>query len=379
MPLAVLASGGLVLAMPLIAYAESTTSAYDTSAQVMTVGSRYSIEDLKGVQLVWEYFTGSDAGNIHVADGFDYRNPGPYYMPYGDTHAGVRYLPAGWYTIGRAEMTSVDNWTVYAPDGTAVITYRIGRGYGPIKPGTGLDSIVAYVNGARFDRWNPNGNTSYDSTVIGSYDYDLAAYPNAVVSFGGLPAGWTADVSTYESTVYVFFKGTLNGQPFASKTYTFRNASYSANTGQTPAPQPEPQAPEGYTAIYRAYNGREHFYTANKGEYDHITTAGGWRGEGVAFFQPVQGDPVYRAYNQSIGMHHFTSSKHEYDTITARGWRPEGVAWYVNNANAGQPPVYRAYNEHSGEHLFTMNKTEYDHITTHGWRGEGVAWYAKGA
>ncbi|KAA8826942.1 S-layer homology domain-containing protein [Bifidobacterium myosotis] len=344
-------------------------------ADNVQTGSRYTIEDLKGVQLVWAM--GSDL-TVHVADGFDYRNPGPYYMPYGDTHAGIRYLPAGWRTEDTQQPNEADNWHVIAPDGTVVITYRIGRGYGPTQPGSTESSIVAYVNGARFDRWNPDGNTSYDSTVIGRYDYDLAAYPNAVVSFGNLPAGWTADVSSYGSTVSVSFRGTVNNQPYVTRTYTFRNSTYSATTGQTPAPQPEPQAPEGYRAVYRAYNGREHFYTASAQEYG-VITRNGWRGEGIAFYQPTQGQPVYRAYHPGIGMHFYTASKHEYDVITtSQGWRAEGVAWNVDNAASGQSPVYRAYNRWNGEHLFTMSKVEYDHITANGWRAEGVAWYAKG-
>ena len=348
-------------------------------ADAVQTGSRYTVEDLRNVKVTWVYFSGPDTTTRHDIDGFDYRNPGPYYMPYGDTHTGIATpLPAGWYytkTSGDYEQKI----NVYAPDDSLVIVYDVLKGYAPSQPGTGLDGIVAYVNGARLDRWKPDGNTSYDQTATGRYDYDLSAYPNAVVSFGNLPSGWTANASTYGSILFVTFTGTMNGQPFTSQTYSFKNATYSATTQTpTPAPQPEPQAPEGYRAVYRAYNGREHFYTANAHEYG-VITRNGWRGEGVAFYQPTQGQPVYRAYHPGIGMHFYTASKHEYDVITtSQGWRAEGVAWNVDNAASGQSPVYRAYNRWNGEHLFTMSKVEYDHITANGWRAEGVAWYAKG-
>lgn len=382
--LAAIAAAGALLTTPAAALAAPT--AYGApggtagNPTVLAASSRYTVDQLKGVKLKWMYFSGDQAYVQHDADGFDYRNPGPYTMPYGDTHAGVTNLPAGWYVTGSADMaTSTDNWSVHAPDGTVVITYVIGRG-GSQQPQSGLDGIVAYVNGSRLAQWNPNGNSSYDSTVTGRFDYNLAAYPNAAVSFGNVPSGWRTDVQTYGSTLFVTFYG--NGMSFTSPTYTFSNAKYSAATApsQPSTPSQPTVTPSGYQPIYRAYNPRigKHFYTASAHEYQVIQTQG-WRGENIAFYQPTNtGSPVYRAYHGRSGDHHFTLSAREYSVITAHGWRAEGVAWKANpTPAAGEQPVYRAYNPHNGEHLFTMSQAEYANLKAHGWRQEGIAWYAK--
>lgn len=72
----------------------------------------------------------------------------------------------------------------------------------------------------------------------------------------------------------------------------------------TQTPEPVPTATPGPTAIamYRLYNPNsgEHFYTASITEKDHLYDVG-WGWEGIGWYAPSDGDPVYRVYNQNGG------------------------------------------------------------------------------
>ena len=329
---------------------------------VSVASSRYSIEDLKNVKVTWSYFSGPDYGNDHVVDGFDYRNPGPYYMPPGDTHAGVWGLTGGWYTEGHSKSGEVD-WIIYAPDGTAIITYTIKQDTS-LQNYSELANIKVTVNGDRLSTWNPSTDT-----------YDLrSSYPNgATVRFSNVPAGWTQEIypssSNGVSSFSVMWKRSDPYGNIVGSNYFFLGASYSADAYIPPVET----APDGMTAVYRLYNpnGGKHHYTTNVDERNMLIRAG-WNYEHVAFNQPTSGMPVYRVYNLNDGNHHWTSSKAEYDHLVSIGWRGENIAWYQDTG--GNVTVYRAYNPGNGEHLYTTNKGEYDKITREGWRGEEIAW-----
>ncbi|KAA8826938.1 hypothetical protein [Bifidobacterium myosotis] len=208
------ATGAMADGAPAVAARDGAAAVADT---------KYSIEDLKGVKLVW--VSGTDL-TVHVADGFDYRKAGPYYMPDGDTHAGVRNLPAGWYTIDTQEPSKADNWSVYAPDGTKIITYTISRKIETLSESQ-LNGIIMTVDDEPYAKWNPAGNTKFDSEVIGRYDYDLrASHPNAVVRFANVPANWKTIRSGTGDSLYITFEGTdSTGKKLQSKMYHFLGAT----------------------------------------------------------------------------------------------------------------------------------------------------------
>lgn len=138
----------------------------------------------------------------------------------------------------------------------------------------------------------------------------------------------------------------------------------------------------GSCVMYRLYNRNsgEHFYTC-RGEERDMLRSKGWRYEGVGWFAPTTGDPVFRLYNRNAGDHHYTRSAAERDMLVAKGWRYEGVGWYsVPENSAGKKyPLYRQYNPRArrGNHNYTTNKAENDMLVRLGWRAEGIGWYAE--
>ena len=85
----------------------------------------------------------------------------------------------------------------------------------------------------------------------------------------------------------------------------------------------------------------EHFYTSSLAERNNVVKAG-WNYEGIAWYAPLEGSPVYRLYNPNAGDHHYTTSARERDEVIAAGWRYEGISWY--SASTDSVPLYRVYN-----------------------------------
>lgn len=129
--------------------------------------------------------------------------------------------------------------------------------------------------------------------------------------------------------------------------------------------------------MHRLYNRTtgEHFYTSNLEERDTLT-AGGWKYEGVGWIAPETGDPVYRVYNPNSQDHHYTLSENEKDTLVRLGWRDEGIGWYSDPTK--HMPVYREYNPNAitGNHNYTTSLTEHQALVKLGWHNEDIAWYA---
>lgn len=129
-------------------------------------------------------------------------------------------------------------------------------------------------------------------------------------------------------------------------------------------------------AMYRLYNPNsgEHFYTSSLSERNNVIKAG-WRYEGIAWYAPLQGDPVYRLYNPVAGDHHYTPSSAERDRVVSAGWIYEGVCWYSSPST--ETPLYRVYNPNAwtGAHHYTMSAKERDNLVSLGWRDEGIGWY----
>ncbi|RSX51311.1 pullulanase [Bifidobacterium goeldii] len=146
----------------------------------------------------------------------------------------------------------------------------------------------------------------------------------------------------------------------------------------TPSTPDKPAAVKAVT-VYRLYNPNSglHHYTTSKYEYDQLGKAG-WNKEGKSFKAAAKDDsnanivPVYRVYNPNDGNHHWTMSAGERDDLVKRGWNDEGIGWYVDKT--ASVTVYRLYNPNSGEHLYTTNKGEYDKLGKIGWNQEEVAW-----
>lgn len=131
---------------------------------------------------------------------------------------------------------------------------------------------------------------------------------------------------------------------------------------------------EGEVPVWRLYNPNSglHHYTRSTYERDSLISAG-WNDEGASFYvSTLYGTPVYRNYNPNDGNHNWTESAYEHQNLNSVGWNNEGTAWYT--AEGATINVYRLYNPNNGEHVYTTSKYEYDSVMAAGWHGEGVAW-----
>ena len=128
-------------------------------------------------------------------------------------------------------------------------------------------------------------------------------------------------------------------------------------------------------AMQRLYNPNtgEHFYTGSLEERDTLTALG-WRYEGIGWYAPRKGgQPIYRLFNPNTGDHHYTGSIVELSSLTPLGWQYEGVAWN----SSGDLPQYRLFNPNAvtGMHHYTGSEEERDYLVSLGWRYEGISWY----
>ena len=129
--------------------------------------------------------------------------------------------------------------------------------------------------------------------------------------------------------------------------------------------------------VLRLYNPNsgEHFYTVSFDERDSLVAAG-WKDEGLGWYAPTSGNPVYRVYNPNAGDHHFTMSEAEVNNLVKEGWKNEGLAFYsVKADNYPSCNIYREYNPNAlaGAHNFTTSEEEDKNLEKAGWKCEGVA------
>jgi uncharacterized repeat protein (TIGR02543 family) len=142
--------------------------------------------------------------------------------------------------------------------------------------------------------------------------------------------------------------------------------------------------------VWRFYNMRTgtHFYTASVAEKNNVVAALSsiYRLEGVAYYvntaNPANNTPLYRFYNVKTGVHFYTASETEKDNVLrtlSSTYRLEGVAYYVcATPVAGATSVYRFLNFKKGVHFYTASAAERDTVVRTLWstyRLEGVGFY----
>ena len=149
-------------------------------------------------------------------------------------------------------------------------------------------------------------------------------------------------------------------------------ASSGQNQGQNQGQSPEPVNGERMYRLYNQWTG-EHFYTSSNVEQKALVSIG-WTDEGTGWVAPTDGKPVYRLFNPYTSDHHYTTSYDEYVELGRIGWKQEGEGW----RSGGSTPVYRLYNPfvRACTHHYTTSKAENDSLVALGWVAEGVGWYA---
>ena len=97
----------------------------------------------------------------------------------------------------------------------------------------------------------------------------------------------------------------------------------------------------------------------------------------------VTGSTVYRFFRPDVGVHFYTASEFERDSIIANlpNYSYEGESYIAASETAdpltGARPVYRFFNNSTGAHLYTMSEAERDSISGNlpNYTYEGVAYY----
>ena len=142
------------------------------------------------------------------------------------------------------------------------------------------------------------------------------------------------------------------------------------------------------TAVYRFYNTQNgvHFYTSSSAERDSvIATLPFYNYEGVAFYgygaSTTGVSPLYRFYNTRAAAHFYTISDSERDTVrsTLPWYNYEGPSWYASTTSStGSTAMYRFYNKNTTTHFYTISSGERDIVqqTLPQYVYEGVAYYA---
>ncbi len=133
-----------------------------------------------------------------------------------------------------------------------------------------------------------------------------------------------------------------------------------------PLPENNPDA-----MVYRFFRPEAgvHFYTASQAERDTIiNNLPNYVYEGASFesvgkaIDPLTGaKPVYRFFNNSTGAHLYTISEAERESIANNlsNYSFEGIAYYGFEAEQpGSTPLYRFYNPNLGVHFYTPNPVE---------------------
>jgi hypothetical protein len=152
---------------------------------------------------------------------------------------------------------------------------------------------------------------------------------------------------------------------------------------------------EGLLPIYRYYNGKDHFYTANADEIGTTKIGeagkGGYVHEGImGFVSPNQFNgsiPIYRYFHPVSGDHFYTTLATEIGTthegqVGALGFKCEGILGYVSNHEfPGAHPILRYWNEQHHDHFYTVSAedigtTHVGHVAKHGYKYEGVVGFA---
>ena len=143
--------------------------------------------------------------------------------------------------------------------------------------------------------------------------------------------------------------------------------------------------------VYRFYNTNlgVHFYTASEKEKDSVLeNLPQYRLEGASYTSIAKPDddtdpltgakPVYRFYNENTGVHLYTISENEKNSIIenlSTIYRFEDIAYYAfDTAVDGAIPVYRFYNTNLDVHFYTPSAAEKDSVldTLPQYRQEGI-------
>ncbi|KAJ2916537.1 hypothetical protein MD484_g3881, partial [Candolleomyces efflorescens] len=161
------------------------------------------------------------------------------------------------------------------------------------------------------------------------------------------------------------------------------NNAVSGGIGINALKEPDCADPSKATPLYRAWKGvdNDHFYTADKAEYERAASVYNYALEGIAGYvfpdaQPGTA-PLYRLWNGQAADHFYTMSADERDRALGLGYASEGIVGYVYTPSSGpfcgSKPLNRLYKGPVRDHFYTVSEEEKNGaIVKYGYSDEGV-------
>ena len=290
--------------------------------------------------------------------------------------------PAGSFAYTpEAGFEGVDSFTYRAYDGSAYSS--------AVKVTITVAAPVVHAPVARADSYETNSGTTLTVAASGVLANDTDAQGHTLIaSAQSQPAHGTLSFLGDGSFVYVPAEGYSGPDSFtylASDGTAVSSASVSISVVDPSIP-PAVHKP---LRVYRFLNRSTsvHFYTASEAEKANVvdTLSSTYSLEGVAYSLDTSAAantaPLYRFYNVKKGVHFYTASEEERDTLlNTMGdvYRYDGVACNISLTPTGSQPVYRFYNVKKGVHFYTASLAERDSVESRlsgTYRYEGVAYY----
>ncbi len=203
--------------------------------------------------------------------------------------------------------------------------------------------------------------------------YFLTSNANEVATYR--QHGWNIDgvlyyeLSSYETQTWRLYNRVTGFHTFVSNVNELTDYMRSGwiNDGVTISGSKEDTVP-----VYRLWNGRSHFVTANESEKDTYIR-GGWKNDGVIFYtNNIQ--LTYRLYNPATNSHRVVVSMDEFHHNLKQGWKNDGVIFKVSSSS--NLPIYELSNPVTNSFFYTANAQEVNAYTQNGWVSNGIKFRA---
>ena len=230
------------------------------------------------------------------------------------------------------------------------------------------DAFVANGSGVAYEIFDRNGNfLGADITVSGSDILDAGTEVNdelaANTAFLGQENPNTGEDQNEVVAPHPGFQAEgniLGNADFANADFTQPDYDVARIT-ITSSELPTRQEVYGFVDIVD----QKQFYTTSKIERDYVLeNLPHYRSQGVAFLgvDPADGDPVYRFFNSSTGLHLYTPSVAEKNAVMELdNYSFEGTAFYgYTEQTEDTEPLYRFYNTDLDVHFYTTSTAERD-------------------
>jgi len=147
----------------------------------------------------------------------------------------------------------------------------------------------------------------------------------------------------------------------------------------------DPSGPASPVTQYRLYHEgtKEHLYTTDANEYEVLGRLN-WAQEGIAYELLTSGTvagvatiPLFRLYHPGTQQHHWTTDSNEAVILSGYpDWLYESTVGYLLPVQtSGAVPLYRMAFANPPLHLWTTDRNEYETLTSRGWVPEGIVGY----